>query len=106
MQDGPSHQVSRSKGRKMPVWAVVDSRGVPQPGSVQPTELRAIVAFVSEMKAKNAGSPDWSGWRDDGYSCRRFALERAPETDHAAAPAGALPRDDASRTRPHSEKGT
>lgn len=97
----------RSKGKEMPVWAVVDSKGVPLPGSVQPTELRAIVAFVSEMKAKNATAPDWAGWREHGYSCRQFALERAPETEQGAQPSGDAPsRDGSSRQRPESEKGT
>jgi hypothetical protein len=91
----------------MPVWAVVDTDGVPQPGSVQPTELRAIVAFVSEMKAKNASAPDWAGWRSNGYSCRQFALERAPEIEQSSAqPSGSPDRDDATRRRPNSEKGT
>lgn len=91
----------------MPVWAVVDSEGVPLPRSVQPTELRAIVAFVSEMKANDATAPDWSGWRENGYSCQQFALERAPETEQDAQPPGsAADRDGYSRQRPESEKGT
>lgn len=90
----------------MPVWAVVDSHGVPHPGSVQSTELRAIVAFVSEMKAKNAAAPDWSGWRENGYSCRQFALERAPEIEQEPPADGAAGRDGSSRKRPQSKKGT
>jgi hypothetical protein len=91
----------------MPVWAVVDSQGVPQPGSVQPTELRAIIAFVSSMKEKNVSSPDWSGWRENGYSCRPFSLERAPETEQEAAPPGSVPgRDGSPKKRSEGKKGT
>ena len=88
----------------MPVWAVVDSEGVPQSGSVQPTELRAIVAFVESAKAKNPDSPDWAGWRDKGYTCRRFALERAPEEDGDRNAPGQTPSHDGAK-KPESEKG-
>lgn len=85
----------------MPVWAVVDSKGIPQAGSVQPTQMRAIIAFVAEMRAKNAASPDWEGWRQNGYACQQFALERAPEAEQEAQPSDGAPRRDGfSKKRP------
>ncbi|HEV7282053.1 MAG TPA: hypothetical protein VGN57_17760 [Pirellulaceae bacterium] len=91
----------------MPVWAVVDAQGVPQPGSVQPTELRAIVAFVAAMKQKSESAPEWPGWRDSGYACKPFALERAPESEQEVAPSGNYPRDERStRKRSEGKKGT
>lgn len=90
----------------MPVWGVVDSEGVPQPGSVQPTELRSIVSFVEAARAKDPGSPDWAGWRERGYACRRFALERAPEEDGEREARGPSAFSDGPpKKRPENEKG-
>ena len=91
----------------MPVWAVVDSQGIPQPGSVQPTELRAIIAFVAAMKERDGSAPDWPGWRENGYTCKPFALERAPETEQEASPSGNFPgRDNSPKKRSEGKKGT